>query len=166
MTIEDSEFVPHDLAGDDVLRRERDDLHDRLLRTAAEFDNYRRRTERERSERAASAAADLLQDLLPVVDDMDRALAVVVDERSGPEAIASYRSGVELIRRQMLDVFKRRGVEALDVVGAPFDPEWHEAVADEPAGNRRDGEITAEVRRGYRLGSRLLRPAMVRVAKA
>jgi len=73
---------------------------------------------------------------------------------------------VELTRKQLLDALKRRGVEPLEVVGTTFDPAWHEAIAHEPAEGRQDGEITGEVRRGYRIGQRLLRPAMVRVAKA
>lgn len=149
------------VAGDDALRRERDDLYDRLLRMTAEFDNYRKRTDRERRELSEAAGADLIRDLLPVVDDLERALAAPAEAGS-----ASYRNGVELIRRQMLDVLRRRGVEPLEVVGADFDPLWHEAIADEPANGRRDGEIIAEVRRGYRIGSRLLRAAMVKVAKA
>ena len=78
----------------------------------------------------------------------------------------NVRDGIELIHRQLLDVIRRRGVEPFDVVGQMFDPEWHEAVAHEPANGRPDGEITAEVRRGYRVGQRLLRAPMVRVAKA
>lgn len=151
---------------DDALRRERDELQDRLLRTAAEFDNYRKRTDRERRELAQAAAADLIQDLLPVVDDLERALAAAIEPGHGAAQAEKYRNGVELIQRQLLEVLKRRGVEPLDVVGKDFDPEWHESVGGEPANGRRDGEITAELRRGYRLGSRLLRPAMVRVAKA
>lgn len=148
-------------SSDDTLRRERDDLYDRLLRTSAEFDNYRKRTDRERRELAETAGQDVIRDLLPIVDDLERALAVP------PEPGAErYREGVELIRRQLLDLMRRRGVEPLDVVGKPFDPAWHEALASEPAGGRPDGEVTAEVRRGYRMGSRLLRPAMVKVAKA
>lgn len=149
--------------GDELsaLRRERDDLHDRLLRTAAEFDNYRKRTERDRRDWSDAAAREVIQDLLPVVDDLERALAA-----SAGTADRVLRDGVELIHRQLLDALRRRGVVALDTVGQPFDPEWHEAAASEPAGDRPDGEITAEVRRGYRLGDRLLRPAMVKVAKA
>lgn len=147
---------------DDQLQRERDDLHDRLLRMTAEFDNYRKRTDRERRELSEAAGADLIRDLLPVLDDLERALAAPADS---PAAVA-YRNGVELIRRQMLDVLRRRGVEPLEVVGLDFDPQWHESVADEPAAGRRDGEITAEIRRGYRIGQKLLRAAMVRVAKA
>ena len=149
-------------SADDTLRRERDDYYDRLLRVTAEFDNYRKRTERERRERADAAGLDVVRDLLPVVDDLERALAASTEsgERTG------LHEGVELIHRQLLELLRRRGVEPFEAVGEIFDPEWHEAVAHEPAGGRRDGEVTAEVRRGYKIGPRLLRPAMVRVAKA
>jgi len=152
---------------------ERDDLKDRLLRTTAEFDNFRKRTDRERRERHEAAAADLIRDLLPVLDDLERALAAAepdateaVEPVKAGDALARFREGVELIHRQLLEALRRRGVEALEVVGQPFDPNWHEAVVQEPAEGRADGEIIGEVRRGYRLGSRLLRAAMVRVAKA
>jgi molecular chaperone GrpE len=145
----------------DALRQERDDLQDRLLRTAAEFDNYRKRTDRERRELSDAVAADLIRDILPVVDDLERALAAASDS---PDA--ALRSGVELIHRQLLDALRRRGAEPFESIGRDFDPAWHEALAGEPAKGRRDGEITAEIRRGYRLGSRLLRPALVKVAKA
>jgi molecular chaperone GrpE len=143
-------------------RRERDALRDQLLRTAAEFDNYRKRTERERRDLIEAASANLIEEVLPVVDDLERALEAADDE---PGA-AAYRRGVELIHRRLVDLLRRRGVEPLDVVGQDFDPAWHEAVAREPLGDHRDGEITAEIRRGYRLGSRLLRPASVKVASA
>jgi molecular chaperone GrpE len=143
-----------------ALRRERDDLDDRWKRSAAEFENYRRRTERERRDLAEAAAADLIRDLLPIVDDFERALA------SGDTSSPELRRGVELIHRQLLEALRKRGAQPFESVGQPFDPSWHEAVAHEPAGDRPDGEITAEFRRGYRLGSRLLRPAQVKVAKA
>ena len=144
-----------------ALRQERDDLQDRLLRAAAEFDNFRKRTERERRELSDAVAADLIRDLLPVADDLERALAA-----SAATADPALRSGVELIHRQLLDALRRRGAEPLETVGEDFDPLWHEAVASEPAGDRPDGEIVAEIRKGYRIGSRLIRPAMVKVAKA
>jgi molecular chaperone GrpE len=147
---------------DEPLRQERDDLHDRLLRVSAEFDNYRKRTDRERREFAEAAGADVIRELLPVLDDLERALAAPVDASSA----SSFRSGVELIHRQLLEVLRRRGVEPFEAIGHDFDPEWHEAVAQEPADGRRDGEITGEARKGYRVGRRLLRPAMVKVAKA
>ena len=145
------------------LQQERDDLYERLLRTTAEFDNYRKRTERERSSLYESAAAQVLQELLPAIDDLERALRAT--ETGGDPALERYRQGFELIHRQLLEILRRRGVEPLEVVGEAFDPEWHESVATEPADGRPDGEITAEIRRGYRIGQRLLRPAMVRVAK-
>jgi molecular chaperone GrpE len=148
--------------GDDAVRRERDDYYDRLLRVTAEFDNYRKRTDRERRERSEAAGMDVIRDLLPVLDDLERALSAPIS----PATTASVREGIDLIHRHLLDVVRRRGVEPFDVVGQMFDPEWHEAVANEPANGRPDGEITAEVRRGYRAGARLVRAPMVRVAKA
>lgn len=145
----------------DALQRERDELRDRLLRTAAEFENFRKRTERERREFAEWAAADLLGDVLAVLDDFERALAVP----SPPEAKA-YRDGVELIHKQLLDLIKKRGVTTIATEGQDFDPAVHQAVAHDEAPGVRDGAILDELRRGYRLGERLLRPAMVRVAKA
>jgi molecular chaperone GrpE len=146
---------------DDPLRRERDDLRDRLLRVTADFDNYRKRTDRERRDLSDAITADVVRDLLPAVDDLERALAAPAAEDAGV-----YRRGVELIHRQLLEVLRKRGVEPLDVLGQDFDPNWHEAIAHDPADGRRDGEITAELRRGYRIGQRLLRPAQVKVAKA
>jgi len=154
-----------DPASIDSLKQERDELQERLLRTAAEFDNYRKRTDRERRDLHDFISADLIRDFLPILDDLERALGATEDSDGNPDLVA-FREGISLIHRQWLDVLRKRGVEALDVVGHQFDPEWHEAVAHEPAAGRPDGEITAEVRRGYRIGSKLLRAAMVRVAKA
>ncbi|MEE2637732.1 MAG: nucleotide exchange factor GrpE [Acidobacteriota bacterium] len=140
--------------------RQRDDYYDRLLRITAEFDNYRKRTERERRDLIAQAAGDLLGDLLPVVDDFERALAA--DAQDGP----AYRQGVEIIHKQLLEVMTRHGVSAIEAVGADFDPLQHQAVAHEPSESHKDGEVIEELRRGYTLRDRLLRPSMVKVAKA
>jgi molecular chaperone GrpE len=139
-----------------------DDLQDRLLRVSAEFDNYRKRTEKERRETWDSASADVIRDFLPVLDDLERALAAPVDAATAE----SMRRGVALIHRQMLDLLKKRGVQPIEAIGQMFDPHVHEAVANEPAHGRPDGEITGELRRGYRQGDRLLRPSVVRVAKS
>ena len=141
---------------------EREQLRDRLLRTTAEFDNFRKRVERDRREMADRAAESLLLDLLPVVDDLERALAV---EATG-EGAEAYRRGVELIHKQLTDLLTRRGVKVLDALGADFDPHLHQAVASEPADGHRDGEVVAVLRTGYLLNDRLLRPAMVKVAQA
>ena len=147
------------------IERERDELRDRLLRTAAEFDNYRKRTERERLEQMEMATADLARDLLPVIDDLERALdASAADD--GDARLEAFRTGVQMVHRQFLETLRRRNIEPIEAVGSPFDPEWHEAIATEPAGDRPDGQITGEIRRGYRIGDRLLRASLVRVAKA
>jgi molecular chaperone GrpE len=146
----------------DALKRERDEFYDLLLRKSAEFDNYRKRTERERREQSELAAVDLIRDLLPLVDNLERALKTVADDTNA----VAYRRGVELIHKQLLDLLARRGVGVIDPVGAQFDPHWHEAVMREPAPHHREGEVLEVFSRGYRIGDRLLRPAMVKVAAA
>ena len=149
-----------------ALRAERDDLYDRLLRTTADFDNYRKRIDRERREVSEAAAADLVRDILLILDDLERALSAPAgaERADGPEG--SFRKGVELIHKQLLEVLRRRGVEPFETIGQMFDPSWHEAILHEPGTDRPEGEIVGEIRKGYRLGQRLLRPAQVRVAKA
>jgi len=142
------------------LQRQRDEYYDRLLRKTAEFDNYRKRIERERQAQAESAAADVLKELLPLVDDLERAL-----KAESAEGTDAYRRGVELILKRLEDILRRRGVRPIEALGLDFDPNYHQAVAYEPAENRRDGEVIEEFGRGYMLGDRLLRPSMVKVAK-
>jgi molecular chaperone GrpE len=143
------------------LQRQRDQYYDLLLRKTAEFDNYRKRIERERQSVTEAAAADLILELLPLVDDLERALQV----DPGADGTEGYRRGVELIQRQLLETLRKRGVRPIDALGADFDPHVHQAVLHEPAEGRRDGEVIEEFRRGYMLGDRLLRPSMVKVAK-
>jgi len=145
----------------EALKRERDDYQDRLLRKAAEFDNYRRRVERERREHADQAVVDLLGELLAVVDDFERALAA-----DAPAGAAKYRKGVELIHSKLVDLVSKQGVKPIDALGTDFDPNLHQAVSYENAPDRRDGEVLEELRKGYMIRDRLLRPAMVKVAKA
>jgi len=143
------------------LQRERDDYYDRLLRKSAEFDNYRRRVERERREHAEQSMVDLLQELLLVVDDFDLALTV-----DAGEAGAAYRKGIELIYGKLQDLLRKNGVRPIDALGTDFDPNLHQAVVHEPSTEHREGEVIGEMRKGYMIGDRLLRPAMVKVAKA
>jgi molecular chaperone GrpE len=143
------------------LQRERDELYDRLLRKTAEFENYRRRVERERREQADQSIVDLLQELLLVVDDFDLALTVETGEGGAP-----YRKGVELIYGKLQDLLRKYGVRPIEAIGADFDPNLHQAVVTEPSPDHRDGEVISELRKGYMIGDRLLRPAMVKVAKA
>jgi molecular chaperone GrpE len=143
------------------LQRERDEYHDRWLRKSAEFENYRKRVERERRDQADQGIADLLEELLLVVDDFDRALTVDAGEES-----AAYQKGVELIHTKLSDVLRKRGVRPIESLGADFDPNLHQAVIHESSPDHREGEVIGELRRGYLIGDKLLRPAMVKVAKA
>jgi molecular chaperone GrpE len=145
----------------ETLRRERDENYDRLLRKTAEFDNYRKRVERERREQADRAVVDLLQELLLVVDDFDRALTVDAGEGG-----SAYRKGVELIHAKLHDLLRKQGVSPIEALGAEFDPNLHQAVVHEPSAGHRDNEVIDELRKGYMLNDRLLRPALVKVAKA
>lgn len=147
--------------GLEILKRERDEYYDRLLRQAAEFDNYRKRIERERRAYAEQGVVDVLRDLLAVVDDFDRALSAPVDE-----AAASYRKGIELIHAKLQELLRKQGVKPIQALGADFDPNLHQAVMHEASSEHREGEVIDELQRGYMLGDRLLRPAMVKVAKA
>jgi len=145
----------------DTLQRERDDFYDRLLRKTAEFDNFRKRVERDRKDMIEFAAAEVIGDLLPIVDDFDRALAA-----DAPAGAKPYKAGLELIQRQLAELLKKRGVTTIDPLGADFDPHQHQAVAYEEVNGAREGEIVGVMAKGYRMGDRLLRPALVKVAKA
>ena len=143
------------------VQKERDELYDRLLRKTAEFDNYRKRIERERKDFTEWAAAEVLNDLVSVMDDFDRALAA-----EAPASAQVYKTGVELIHRALVELVRKRGVTPIQAVGAEFDPHLHQAVAYDAVDGAREGEVVEELRKGYMLGDRLLRPALVKVAKA
>ena len=145
----------------ETLQKERDDLYDRLLRKTAEFDNFRKRVERDRKEMIEWAAADVIADVLRVADDFDRALAA-----DAPPEAQQYKAGLELIQRQLAEALKKRGVTTIDALGADFDPHLHQAVAYEEVPGAREGEVVEVLAKGYKLGDRLLRPAIVKVAKA
>jgi len=146
----------------EALQRDRDANYDRLLRKTAEFDNYRKRVERERREQADRVVTDLLSDLLSVVDDFERALEVDAED----DRDSAYRKGVELIYAKLQDLLRKRGVQPIEALGEDFDPNLHQAVVHEESPEHREGEVIGELQRGYMLGDRLLRPAMVKVAKA
>lgn len=144
----------------ETLKRERDDYYDRLLRQTAEFDNYRKRVERERRAQADQAVERLMLEVLAVVDDFDRALTMSADESA-----AGYRKGVELIHAKLHDLLRKNGVRPVEAVGARFDPNVHQAVIHEESPDHQEGDVIGELRRGYTMGDRLLRPSMVKVAK-
>jgi molecular chaperone GrpE len=141
----------------DQLAAEKADLQDRLLRSRAEFENARRRSERERSDYLQFAAMDLVRDILPILDDFERALKVETADRN-------YAKGVELIHQRMFDSLKKLGLEPIDTEGRLFDPNIHQAVERVPTEEAEDQTILGEFQRGYNFKGKLLRPAMVRVA--
>jgi len=172
----DDELVPDtdelSLTPEEEIRRLREALEaktllaeehrDRYLRAAAEFDNARKRAAREREEYTRYANESLLRELLPVLDNFERALQ---SARNEPTA-AAVTAGVELIQRELLRVLEKFGVTSFTSVGQPFDPERHEAIARVPAQEQPEGTVVDETARGYLLNGRVLRPAMVTVASS
>ncbi|HLL76474.1 MAG TPA: nucleotide exchange factor GrpE [Pyrinomonadaceae bacterium] len=147
------------------LKAERQELIDQMARRQADFDNYRKRQERERAETYGRVAADVAAELLPVVDNLRRALEAEASVESGEsEEFRNFLRGVELIARQLNGVLEQLGVQEVEAVGRPFDPHFHEAVATEQTDEHEPDTVTQEIQRGYRMGERLLRPAMVKVA--
>ncbi len=144
------------------LRRERDEFEDRWIRQTAEFDNYRKRMDRERRELADHAASEILHELLPVLDDIERALEAAAS--SGEPAVEAHRQGLALIERQFSEILRKRHVSRVESLGQDFDPNVHQAVGQEVSEEHREGEVIEELRRGYTLKDRLLRAAMVKVA--
>lgn len=140
------------------LRGELDHMRDVYLRKLAEFDNFRKRTEREREELHRTAGENLVRELIPVLDNFERALQHAED--ADP---ASFRQGVEMIAKQLWDVLERQGMDRLDPLGQPFQPEFHEAVQRIEDGGKQPGTVAAVLAKGYVFGGRLIRPAMVGV---
>jgi molecular chaperone GrpE len=143
--------------GRDRLAAEKAEIEDRLLRSRAEFDNVRRRFERERSDFLQFAAMDLVKGILPVLDDFERALKVETADRN-------YAKGVELIYQRLYDTLKKMGLEPLETAGKKFDPNLHQAVERVETDEVDDQAILDEFQRGYNFRGKPLRPAMVKVA--
>jgi molecular chaperone GrpE len=141
------------------LRSERDTLFDRLARLQAEFDNYRKRAARDNTEFRDYALADVAKSLLPVIDNFSLALK---NAGAKPE---DFRKGVELIHKQLQDVLQKMTVQRIAAQGQPFDPRLHEAIEMVESNDAEDNHVLEELQPGYRIKERLLRPAMVRVAK-
>jgi molecular chaperone GrpE len=144
------------------LRRELDDKQDRLLRALAEADNIRRRAQRDREDYVKYAAESLLRDLIPILDNMDRAL----DSARATAGAGSVVTGVELIQRELLRVLERAGLTRYSAVGQAFDPTRHEAIARVVSADAAPDTVVNETAPGYLLHGRVLRPAMVAVAGA
>jgi len=147
-------------AGDEleVLRRERDELREALLRRRADFENYRRRVERDRSVAAEEAAAAIFGQLVNTVDNLERAL-------TASETDEGLRRGVELTYRELVSFLESHGVTPVDPRGERFDPALHQALIHEPSEGFEPGTVAEVLRKGYRYKDRLLRPALVKVAR-
>ena len=142
----------------EALRGEVADLKDQLLRRRADFENYKKRMERDRESAGHEMAERIFSELIPVIDNLERALAAGGDE-------GSLRAGVELIHRELIAVFERNGVQAHDPTGQLFDPTTHQALSHEVVPGLEEGTVAESFRKGYSYRDRLLRPALVKVAK-
>lgn len=143
------------------LERENAELRDNWLRAVADYKNYKRRTEQERAELIRSASAALLLKLLPVMDDLERAMASVTPD----VAETPWYGGFKLIPQKLQTILESEGVTRMQTVGEPFDPNRHEAIIYEPSEDGEDGKVIAELQHGYLLRDRVLRPAMVKVSQ-
>jgi molecular chaperone GrpE len=145
----------------EAARAESQRLRDQLLRVAADFDNYRKRSRREIQEAERRAREDFLRDMLPVFDNLERA----TQHAGTAQDVKSLADGIGMVMRMFGDTLGRLGVERVSAVGQPFDPALHEAVQQLETSEYPPGAVAAEVQAGYRMGDRLVRPAMVVVAK-
>ena len=133
---------------------------DSYLRAQAELSNARKRFEKQRAQAYTNAQADLVSRLLPVLDEFERAVETV------PEAVANddWFAGIELVRRKLVSILENMNVQPIEAVGQPFDPNYHEALGQEPSDEYESGIVSREMLKGYRLGERVIRPALVYVA--
>jgi molecular chaperone GrpE len=140
-----------------------EDHWQRLLRTTADFDNFKKRAGREKQDAIKFANEGILQKLIPVLDNFDMALAAA--QNSGSDAAQSLQTGINMIYQQLKNALLDAGLEEVDAAGKPFDPNFHEAVSQKETAEIPDGQVVQQLRKGYKLRDRLLRPASVVVAK-
>ena len=165
----ESQSAPDSLPADDgssadqiqKLVAEKQDLQNTLVRRQADFENYRKRVEKERQQERHRGAEQLIEQVLPVLDAFDLAL-------SGQSGAASpeYRKGFEIIRAQLWNALAKQGLQPIEAVGKPFDPHLHHAIENVPTAEQPEGTVVGEMQTGYMFHDRVLRPAMVRVATA
>ncbi len=141
-----------------------DENWERLLRTTADFDNFKKRAAREKIEAAQYASFAMLQKVLPVLDNFEMALAAAQNAQG--DKLAGLQSGVQMIQQQLKNVLVETGLEEIDASGQPFDPNFHEAVSEQESTEIPEGKVLQQLRKGYKFKDRLLRPATVIVAKS
>lgn len=162
-TCEEAETAQESEAQEDEcekLRAELNDLNNKYLRMAADFDNYRKRQMQERESLLKYGAADTMTKLLAVLDTFERARESLKDV----EDVNSVKESYEVAFKQLIDTLKKAGLETIDALGAEFDPNLHEAIAQTPTNEHPDNTIISQMQTGYKLGDRVLRPALVNVA--
>lgn len=151
------EKVKEEVMAVDEKQAEIDDLTDRYKRLMAEFENFKKRSHKERETLYNSVMSDVIEAMLPIVDNLENASAVSTED-------TNYKQGVELVLKQFKDVLKSKGVEEIEVVGETFDPSFHEAVSSVQDSSKGDKEIVQEYRKGYKIGGKVIRHSMVVVA--
>ncbi len=161
--IEPDSFTPEQLVELKTLAAKADENWQRLLRTTADFDNFKKRAAREKEEARKFANESLLQKLLPVLDNFEMALAAT--QSSSVEGLQSLQDGVAMIHSQLKNVLAEAGLEEVQAAGQPFDPNLHEAVSQQESAEVAEGNVLQQLRKGYKFRERLLRPATVIVAK-
>ncbi|MDD5140421.1 MAG: nucleotide exchange factor GrpE [Verrucomicrobiales bacterium] len=159
------ELTPEQLAELQTRAAKADEHWERLLRVTADFENYKKRAARERTEAAQFANASLLQKLLPILDNFEMAQAAAQTAQVPQTGIASLQAGIAMIQQQIKGVLAESGLEEVDATGKAFDPTFHEAVSQQETESVPEGNVVQQIRRGYKLRERLLRPAAVIVAK-
>ncbi len=147
----------------EAAEKEAGENYDRFLRISAEFENYKKRKDREAADFRKYANETLVKELLPVVDNLERAMETSVDHE---DAVSCILEGVDMTLKEIFKVFEKFAVKAVDAVGNEFDPTYHQAVMQEASDTHPDNTVTKELQKGYTIHDRLLRPAMVVVAKA
>jgi len=159
-----AEITPEQLADLKARAAKADEHWDRLLRTAADFENFKKRAARERHEAAQSAAAALIHKLLPVLDHLEMAQAAAARNAQGDQ-LAALQDGIAMIQQQLKAILAETGLEDVDASGRAFDPMLHEAVSQLETTEAPEGQVVQQIRKGYKMRDRLLRPATVVVAK-
>ncbi|MGE3829735.1 MAG: nucleotide exchange factor GrpE [Parvibaculaceae bacterium] len=163
-------FEPADPREEEIIRlkEEAGRLKDQLLRTLAEMDNLRKRTEREKAEATLYAATNFARDILSVSDNLTRALQTAEEDHleNASEPVKNLLAGVEVTNRELLNVFERHGIKRIDPMGEKFDPHYHQAMFEVPTNEDPPGTVVQVMQAGFKIGERILRPALVGVAKA
>lgn len=159
------EITPEQLAELKARAAKADEHWDRLLRNAADFENFKKRAARERHEAAQSATASLIHKLLPVLDHLEMAQTAAQNAQVPQNAMAALQDGIAMIQQQLKSILAETGLEEVDANGQVFDPMLHEAVSQLETDDAPEGHVVQQIRKGYKMRERLLRPATVVVAK-